>query len=110
MLYCRLLTPVTSSGVLPNMLYAPGERLFGSRSLPVISSSDSSKDEAEDRHVEEELESFRKEIDGTGEPPHPLSEQGDSSSACWSRDSLMSRDCGPEPGLGVMTRRGMVPR
>ena len=49
-------------------------------SLPVKSSSDSSNDEADDRPAEDELESFRGKRISAGEPPQPLSEQGDSSS------------------------------
>ena len=79
------LTPIPSSG-LPSMLQMPGDRL-DSMSLPVKSSSDSSNDEAEDTQpAEDELESFRRKRISAGEPPQPLSEQGDSSSAFRSRD------------------------
>ena len=73
-----LLTADPSSG-LHREDVRPGERL-DSMSLPVKSSSDSSKEEAEDRPMEEELESFLGERIRAGEPPQPLSEQGESSS------------------------------
>ena len=53
-------------------------------SLAVKSSSDSSNDEADDRQTEELLDSFRGERMSAGDPPQPLSEQGDSSSRCSS--------------------------
>lgn len=76
------LTPVPSSGLHRDRA---GDRL-DSMSLPVKSSSDSSKDEAEDRPMEEELDSFLGERISAGDPPQPLSEQGDSSSGWKSRD------------------------
>ncbi len=75
-------TPVSSSG-LPIIL---GDRPVGSKSLPVKSSSDSSNDEAEDNPAEEELESFLWNRKGAGEPPQPLSEQGEYSSGCRSSE------------------------
>lgn len=86
-------------------------------SLPVKSSSDSSKDEAEDRPMEEELDSFLGDRIRAGDPPQPLSEQGDSSSGWGSRQpvlgSILSRfDATCERfGLGslVMMSLGMVP-
>lgn len=72
---CLTLTPAPSSGLHADR----GDRL-DSMSLPVKSSSDSSKDEADDRPIEEELDSFLGDRIRAGEPPQPLSEQGDSSS------------------------------
>lgn len=88
-------TPPNSSG-LPNML---GDKLLGSISLPVKSSSDSSNDDAEDNPADEELDSFLWNRKGAGEPPHPLSEQGESSSGCKSSENppmlnVKSRICG----------------
>ena len=72
----KTLTPVPSSGLHRDRA---GDRL-DSMSLPVKSSSDSSKDEAEDKPMEEELDSFLGDRISAGDPPQPLSEQGDSSS------------------------------
>lgn len=76
MVKLNALTPWPSSGLHRDLA---GDRL-DSMSLPVKSSSDSSKDDAEDRPMEEELDSFLGERISAGDPPQPLSEHGDSSS------------------------------
>lgn len=94
------LTPVLSSGLQRDRA---GDRL-DSMSLPVKSSSDSSKDEAEDRPMEDELDSFLGDLIRAGDPPQPLSDGDSSSSGCRS-------DSEGRVGLGslVMMSLGIVP-
>lgn len=110
------LTPCPSSGLQRDLA---GDRL-DSMSLPVKSSSDSSKDDAEDRQMEEESDSFLGERISAGDPPQPLSEHGDSSSPWESRHDpvvssvrALSRAGGSWEGVGlgsrVMMSLGIVP-